>query len=228
MAKLQVRRLTELDAAFAGFYALLIVCHLVAAWLRTGWPGAVLTDALACLYLLALAVRLLWRPLLLRLLTLGLVAGVCELATDAAGEGVAHSLNYPAGEPVLWASPFYMPVSWMVVLALLGYLGWRLRTLAPRPPIWLSAIICGLVGMATVPFYEEMAYRAGWWRYVPARNIGHTPLYVLFFEGAIAALLPLITGALLRKPLRHAAFLGLVAGAWMPVAAFIAWFFLGR
>src|SRR5262245_10869225 len=133
--------LTPLDLAFAGLLALLVACHLVAARLAAGPSTAALTDVLACGYLLALASRPAWRPLVSRLLLLGLIAGLLELFTDAAGEGVAHSLVYPAGEPTLWASPLYMPFSWMIVLTLLGYLGWRVRGLLP---LWLAIVITGL------------------------------------------------------------------------------------
>ena len=63
-------------------------------------------------------------------------------------------------------------------------------------------MIVGLVGALTVPFYEEMAYYAGWWRYVPAHSIGQVPIYVVVFEGAVAAILPLITSRLLESPAR--------------------------
>ncbi len=142
--------LTPLDLAFAGLLALMVACHLVAARLAAGPITAVLTDALAGIYLLALTLRPAWRPLVSRLLLLGLVAGILELFTDAAGESVAHSLVYPAGGPMLWASPLYMPFSWMIVLTLLGYLGWRLRGLLP---LWLGIAITGLWGALNIPFY---------------------------------------------------------------------------
>jgi hypothetical protein len=223
------RPITGLDIAFAGYYLLLIGCHLIAARQGVGWSSAVVTDALACVYLLGLALSRDWRPLILRLCALGLVAGVCELATDAAGEGVAHSLFYPAGTPMLFASPIYMPVSWMVTLAWLGYLAWRLSTLATRPPLWVSVLVTGLAGAITVPYYEQMAYLAGWWHYyLPVLRVGHVPIYVVVFEGAVAALLPRITPRLLAHGVWYAAVCGIAVGIWMPVAAFVAWLILGR
>jgi hypothetical protein len=121
-----------------------------------------------------------------------------------------------------------MPISWMVTLAWLGYLAVRLHTLSPSPPLWLSVILTGLAGAITVPFYEEMAYYAGWWRYVPIHALGHTPVYVLGFEGAVAAILPLITAGLLSRSPRYAAMCGIAVGVWMPLAAFLAWISLGR
>jgi hypothetical protein len=47
------------------------------------------------------------RPLLGRLMLVGLIAGICELFTDASGQQVVHSLIYPPGEVTIWASPVY-------------------------------------------------------------------------------------------------------------------------
>src|SRR5262245_21599744 len=126
-ATLAAPRLTPLDRAFLALLALLVGCHVVAARSALGWPSAAVTDLLALIALSVMATRREWRPLLGRLFALGLAAGILELVTDAAGEQVAHSLRYPAGEPLLWGSPYYMPLSWAIVLTQLGYLAWRLR-----------------------------------------------------------------------------------------------------
>ena len=220
------RRLTPLDAAMLGALALLIVAHLVAARLALGWITAALTDLLIGAYLLALLTRREWRPLLWRLLVLGLVAGILELVTDAAGEGFAHSLFYPANEPFLWDSPLYMPLSWMIVLTQLGYVAWRLRGLLPLPA---ALTLAGIIGALDIPFYEEMAYHAGWWHYAPTRlHLGHTPLYVLHFEGLIAAALPLLVWRLASRTARGVIARGVVLGAWLPCAALLSWLALGR
>ncbi len=221
-------RFTLLDAAMLGLLALLVVCHVVAALLAAGWRTAALTDALGTLYVALLAARRAWRPLLLRLMLLGFVAGLLELATDAAGERVAHSLSYPPGEPLLWSSPVYMPLAWMLVLSLLAYLGARLRSLAPRLPLWGTLALTGLAGALLVPLFEETAWYAGWWRYAPTRLLlGHVPAYVILFEGLIAATLPLLVVGLSRLPWRFVALRGLALGVWMPVAALVAWLALG-
>jgi hypothetical protein len=215
-----------LDAAFLGALALMVACHLLAARLALGWRTAVATDGLLLLYFAALALRPAWRGLLLRLFTLGVVAGLLELVTDAAGQRVVHSLTYPPGEPLLWTSPLYMPLSWALVLMLLGYFGWRLGSRLPSLP--LAMLLTGLAGAVLVPFYEEMAYFAGWWRYLPAPAVDHVPVYVVVFEGAVAALLPLLTRRLPERPLAWAALAGFATGLWMPVAALLAWLVLGR
>src|SRR5690349_13245401 len=177
------RRLTTLDVAFLALLGLMIAGHIAAARLAVGWITAALIDALALIYLVALLARPVWRPLVGRLMLLGLVAGILELFTDAAGHQFARSLFYSQGQPLLWDSPFYMPFSWMIVLTQLGYLAWRLAGLLPggRLP-WRAVLLAGLAGAVNVPFYEEAAYHAGWWRYAPTvLHLGHTPAYVLLF-----------------------------------------------
>jgi hypothetical protein len=219
------RRFTALDGAMLGTLALLVALHIVAAALAVGWITAVGTLALSVCVLAAIMARPAWRPLLARLLLLGLVTGLVELFTDFAGEVVAHSLIYPPDEPMIWASPAYMPFSWMVTLTLIGYLAWRLWTLAPR---WLAIILTGLWGAINIPFYEEMAYHAGWWRYAPAPSFGHTPSYVILFEGLTCALLPPLVARLESRGWRGVALRGLALGVWAPWVALFAWLLLGR
>ncbi len=228
MAALAPRRFTALDGAMLGAFLLLVAGHIISALGRLGWVSAAVTVGLTALALLGLALRRAWRPLLLRLLAFGLVAGACELFTDYSGEVVAHSLSYPPGEPMLWASPVYMPISWMVVLTQIGYLAWRLDTLAPSPPRWLTMALVGLWGALNIPFYEEMAYHAGWWSYAHAPSLGHTPYYVLLFEGLIALALPPLLAGIERRSLRATLLRGLALGVWIPCAALAAWLLLGR
>ncbi|HEY1390630.1 MAG TPA: hypothetical protein VGF38_19000 [Ktedonobacterales bacterium] len=214
------------DLAFLGLFLLMALCHLASALLALGWITAAICDGIVLSYLAAiLLTRPEWRPLVGRLLLFGLVAGVIELATDAAGEQIARSLVYPADEPTLWQSPAYMPISWMVVLTLLGYLGWRLAGLLPLG--WAVAL-GGLAGVLIIPFYEESAWYAGWWRYTTLPRLGHTPVYVFLFEGAIVAILPLLARGLERLPLGWVAARGLILGVWMPLVAFVSWRLLGQ
>ena len=228
------RRFTALDVAMLATFALLVAGHIVSAIGRFGWVSAAVTVGLTALALLGLALRRAWRPLLLRLLAFGLVAGVCELFTDYSGEVVAHSLSYPPGEPMLWASPIYMPISWMVVLTQIGYLAWRLAGLTtpvPHPSRslpWLAMALTGLWGALNIPFYEEMAWHAGWWSYAHARSLGHTPYYVLLFEGLLALALPPLLAGIERRSLRATLLRGLALGVWIPCAALAAWLLLGR
>ena len=190
------------------------------------WSSVGVNTVILSLYLLAVAcLRPPIRPLLGRLLLAGLIAGICELFTDASGEAVVHSLIYPSNQPMLWASPLYMPLSWMVILTHLGYVAWRLRALLG---LRNAALISGILGAIQIPIYEEMAYYGGWWQYKPTHlMLGHTPLYVLLFEGLIVATLPLLYDRIERRAWSHAALLGVIVGAWMPFAALFSWLLLG-
>ena len=88
--------------------------------------------------------------------------------------------------------------------------------------------LCGLWAGANIPFYEEMAYHARWWRYAPAPSLGHTPLYVILFEALIGASLPILLRAVGRRSWRTVAFFGLVEGGWIAAAALVAWLLIGR
>ncbi len=204
-----------------------ILADLVLSLLNvtTRWSNVGTITVMLSLYLLALLFSQQIRPLMGRLLLAGIIAGICELFTDASGQSVAHSLIYSASEPMLWASPLYMPLSWMVILTHLGYVSWRLRALLS----WRkAALIGGLLGAIQIPIYEEMAYYGGWWQYKPTHlMLGHTPLYVLLFEGLIIAALPLLYDRIERRAWFHVALIGLVVGAWMPFAALFSWLLLG-
>ncbi|HEV2236739.1 MAG TPA: hypothetical protein VGR57_08780 [Ktedonobacterales bacterium] len=219
------RAFTGLDGAMLGSLALSVALDLIWARLGAGWVTAALTDTLVGAYMGALCLRAAWRPVLARLALFGLVAGVLELATDVAGERVVHSLMYPAGEPLLWGSPVYMPLSWMLVMMQVGYLAWRLRALVGSgAAVALAALWTGL----NIPFYEEMAYHAGWWRYAAAPGLGHTPYYVMLFEALIGASLPLLLAGLAHWRWRDTIWRGMVAGAWLPAAALASWLLIGR
>lgn len=225
--KARAHRITWFDAVFVLGIVLDLILSLVDS--ATHWLYIGIIEVVLLLYLLALLLvrykAQSLRPVLGRFLLASFIAGVCELFTDASGEFVVHSLIYPQGELTLWASPIYMPLSWMIVLTLLGYIAWRLRALLG----WRrAALLSGIVGMIYIPAYEEMAYYGGWWRYRPTHlMIGHTPIYVLLFEALIVAALALLYDRIERRPWSQVALLGIALGAWIPVAALISWLLLG-
>jgi len=193
--------------------------------ITTHWWYVGAIEVVLSLYLLALLSLSAMRPLVGRLLLAGFIAGVCELFTDASGQYVVHSLMYPAGEPMLWTSPLYMPLSWMVILTYLGYIAWRLRAVVG---LRKAMLISGLLGAVQIPLYEELAYYGRWWYYKPTHlMLGHTPLYVLLFEGLIVAALPLLYDRIERRAWSQVALIGVVVGAWMPFAALFSWLLLG-
>lgn len=194
----------------------------VTKWWYVGFIDILLT---ALLVLLLICMRI-FRPLLGRLMLVGLIAGICELVTDASGQYVVHSLIYPVRELTIWTSPLYMPLSWLVTLTYLGYISWRLRGLLE----WRIAILlCGLIGAIDIPLFEEISYYGGWWRYVPTHLMfGHTPVYVALFEGLVVASLPLLFYRLERRSWIETGLLGVVIGIWMAISALVAWLLLGH
>ncbi len=219
------RRVTTLDAGMMAYVALQVSAHALAAHQAAGWQSAYIVDAICIVFLVVLIVTVREaRPLLWRLFIVGGIAGVCELFTDYAGQRIIPSLSYPAHEPFIWTSPAYMPIAWLVVLTPLGYLAWRAASLFGRR--W-AVPLTAIAGAILVPFYEEMAFRAGWWRYVPNHNIAHVPAYVILFEGLVVAVLPNLLRRMEQFSLRGLCIRGIIIGVWMPVAALLAWLTLG-
>ena len=221
--KAATHKLTWLDLVIAGGILSDLVLSVLDA--TTKWWYIGLVEVFLSLYLLCWLFARGIRPLLGRLLLVGFIAGVCELFTDASGQYVAHSLIYPANALTLWTSPLYMPLSWMVVLTHLGYVAWRLRVLLG----WRKAsLLSAILGAIQIPIYEEMAYYGGWWRYKSVHlMLGHTPVYVLLFEGLIVAALPLLYDRIERRAWKQVALIAVILGAWIPVAALVAWLVLG-
>gem|GEM_PF-298691 len=220
-----VRRFTRFDLAIAVVILLDFVSAFTDSITRWWYVGAIelFLSVLLCALLIGLRTM---RPLLGRLMLAGLIAGICELFTDASGRQIAHSLIYPPGELTIWSSPIYMPLTWMVTLTYLGYVCWRLRGLLG----WrMATLLCGLVGAFVIPIYEEMAFYGGWWRYAPVHlMVGHTPVYVILFEGLVAAALPLLYYRIERRSWLEVIAVGVVVGAWIAFAALIAWLVLGH
>ncbi len=68
--------------------------------------------------------------LLARFLLFGLVVGFTELAADAWLVDYTHTLDYSiGGGPMIWRSPFWMPLAWEVLAVQFGYIGLRLCSL---------------------------------------------------------------------------------------------------
>jgi hypothetical protein len=221
----KARKITQFDFAMAIVILLDFVLTYIDSVTKWWYVGFIDLFLSALLLILVISWSIV-RPLLGRLMMVGLVAGICELFTDASGQHIVHSLIYPARELIIWTSPIYMPLSWLVTLTYLGYISWRLRALLG----WRIAIIlCGLLGAIDIPFFEEISYYGGWWRYVPTHlMLGHTPAYVVLFEGLVVAALPLLFDRLERRSWIETVVLGVVIGIWMAISALTAWLLLGR
>jgi hypothetical protein len=184
--------------------------------------------------LLALAIALhAWRArdaFLGRLLLFGLVVGVGELPADWYGVEGNRTLVYPAGEPQLWASPLYMPLSWAVMMVQLGVAADALtrRFGAPR-----AAVALAVLGGLNIPFYETLAFHAGWWHYRGTPLLlGITPHYVILAEVLLSAALPWVVSRVARVEAGPSGLvalvgLGLAQAAWLLVTGVLAYLLVG-
>ncbi len=148
-----------------------------------------------------------------RLLLFGLCLGVVELVADALCVRFTGTLDYgPAKSTMLWESPWWMPLAWMLVSAQIGYLGARF---VERVGSWRGVVLSAVVGAVNIPFYEEMARHAHWWQYEFCRMLPgtHTPLYIVVAELIIGLSLGPLARVALREPSWRAAVVaGLVVG----------------
>ena len=112
------RSITRLDVAIAFVILMDFVLTSIDAVTKWWYVGFIDLFLTALLLLLCISMPI-GRPLLGRLMLVGMIAGICELFTDASGQYVVHSLIYPGGELTIWTSPVYMPLSWLVNTTLL-------------------------------------------------------------------------------------------------------------
>ncbi len=111
-----------------------------------------------------------------RLFALGLVAGGFELPIDWAlihWVGSGRLVYLTGNDVVLLGSPVWMPLAWACVIVELGYPALRLfglwrERMGRRVAAVLTTLIVAIAAGNTVGFYEYFAYRAGWWKYLPA------------------------------------------------------------
>lgn len=190
----------------------LSVCGSTASALWSGSDGK--TAILLNIANLALLGGYLWRTrdrALGRLLLFGVSFGLVELLADFLCVRMTRTLDYtPARSLMLFESPFWMPSAWAIVALQAGYLG----ALAVQRFGWLRGLLLSaLVGAIQIPFYEEMAYYANWWRYQNCRMLGHTPLYIITAEALIVAGIAPLAKLVLEKPgIKRAIGLGLLGG----------------
>jgi len=92
---------------------------------HSGWPVAAALSYGEALLVLG---YVLWKRdrLIGALLLFGLVVGLGELPSDAFSVCVKHTLVYAPGEPMIWASPLYMPFTWVAVMVQMGFIAWWL------------------------------------------------------------------------------------------------------
>lgn len=148
-----------------------------------------------------------------RLLAFGACLGIVELIADALCVHFTGTLDYSvANSGMIWESPWWMPIAWMMVASQIGYLGARL---VERVGVWRGAILSAIIGAINIPFYEEMARHAHWWEYQFCRMLPgtHTPVYIIVAELIIGLSLGPLAHIALRNPSwRDAVIAGLLAG----------------
>lgn len=158
---------------------------------------------------------------MIKLLTLGTVAGILELFADHYLVDTINNLVYPGKEAMIWTSPAYMPFAWANVLIQLGYYG----ILLSRWKGWGTAsVILGLAGGMYIPLYEHLAKDAGWWWYhqnVPM--VFNAPVYVIICEALISLSLPLLLTRSSNKGVIHGLIYGGICGVWIYLSAMLSY-----
>ncbi len=146
---------------------------------------------------------------ILHLMLFGLFVGLAELIADAWLVDATRTLDYAwGGGPMLWRSPIWMPLAWEMVSVQFGYLGMRLIEWRRA----LGVFLIGLLGAINIPYYEEMALRIHWWRYVDTRMLLHTPYYIIVGEFLIAICLALTALPLRRQSISKTMLMGILGG----------------
>lgn len=156
--------------------------------------------------------------------------GLIELLADFLCVRSTRTLDYsPAHSLLIGESPWWMPLSWAMVAVQVGVLGDRaIRQIG----VVRGMVLIGGLSALLIPFYEEMAYGAHWWRYERCWQLGHTPVYIVVAEALIGAALALMGYAALQMRSRVQALgLGVLGGLTTMMGGLIGWGlveFLGR
>lgn len=184
-----------------------------------GWQGATVATLIPCLVTLGYVI-VTRDKLIGSLMIFGLVAGFAELPTDAYDVLGSKTLVYPAGEPLLWTSPAYMPFAWMMSLTELGFLAWWLTH---RIGLGWAMVVLTVVGGTYIPGFELMAKYGNFWAYRDCPMLfDAAPYYVILAEALIGASLPLVVRAVDRSRWPCWIALGIAEAAWIFAATWIA------
>ncbi|WBO83915.1 DUF6989 domain-containing protein [Hymenobacter yonginensis] len=159
-----------------------------------------------------------------RLLGFALAAGLAELPADAYLVHTTGTLVYPQPEPMLWASPVYMPFSWAVVLTQIGFVAWLLL---PRLGPWRTGLLLVPVSGVLIPLYEKWAINAGWWQYRGAPSWHGVPYYIFLAEALLMLPVPWLLLRAVGKGGRWLPLAGLAEGVVMLLACLLAFWLLG-
>jgi hypothetical protein len=160
-----------------------------------------------------------------RLMLFGLLVGFGELPADAFGVTTTQTLVYWPGGPFIWDTPLYMPPSWMLVIAQIGYIG---AWLVPRIGAGKAALAMAVFGGVNIPAYEFLAKHAQFWEYHNTPLLfDATPPYVILAEAMLSLTLPLFAFWVMSSRPGRIVLLAAVQSAWIYVAGRIAYGLVG-
>jgi len=163
--------------------------------------------------------------LMVRLILFGLVVGLMKLGADAWLVDATGTLDYSiGGGPMIWRSPIWIPLAWEIIAVQFGYIGLRLY----EAMSWPGLLVAGLLGVVNIPFYEEMALHAKWWRYAHCRMLGHMPHYIIAGEFLIAVAIAYLATSVRQRSIRRVMVMGALAGVAILGSYAVAYLFAER
>ena len=205
-----------------GSMAIMVGVSLLSSMYQWGWVAiSVLDYSLAVLLTVYAIVKK--EHLLGKLMIMGLVAGILELPIDA-WLVYTETLVYPNLEPMIWESPAYMPVAWMLVLVQMGYLSF---ILLQWKGMYVAIAGIFLIGASYIPLYEHLALNSEWWYYQNTPMVIGAPHYIILAEGLLCIAIPPIMYQVSRSTFRVEPLLGIAEAAWMFASTWIAYQILG-
>lgn len=157
-----------------------------------------------------------------KILLFGLVAGFTELISDWWLVDYQHSLVYPLNEPLIWASPLYMPVSWAVIFLQIGLASYFIFE---KKNLKLAVIVAVILGGSFIPFFEYWAKLEAWWYYQNCKMIAESvPYYIIISEALVCAVLPFIFIQLNKRNYGFSIAAGVFQGLWIWVTCMLAFY----
>jgi hypothetical protein len=197
----------------------------ISSYLALGPKSAfVLTPTLAASYVVYAA----WTrdAFVARMIVFGLVVGFGELPADYFGVAVNKTLVYPPDEPLIWVSPAYMPLSWMVMMLQLGTVAnWLTSMWGLLKTTGALAVLGGI----NIPLYEMLAHNAGWWHYQNTPMfLGVTPYYVILAEVLLSLALPLVVSQVAQARGFKLVALGVAQSVWLLLTGVFASWLVSR
>lgn len=197
----------------------------ISSYLALGPKSAfVLTPTLAVSYVVYAA----WTRdvFVSRMIVFGLVVGFGELPSDYFGVVVNETLVYPPDEPLIWVSPAYMPLSWMVMMLQLGTVA---NWLTSKWGLLKTTGALAVLGGLNIPLYETLARHAGWWSYQNTPLLlGMTPYYVILAEVLLSLALPWVVSRVAWSRGVMLVVLGVAQSVWILLTGMLASWLVNR